>query len=89
METIYSGIIQRREKTGNKIRYRQRNGPSITKEEIVHAVSLAKCNKTPSPDEMTVEIIKLITMNTWMYWSTCTIQELFVANGLNSHLLLI
>lgn len=36
-------------------------GPSITKQEVIHAVNLAKNNKATGPDEIPAEIIKLIT----------------------------
>lgn len=36
-------------------------GPTITKEEVMHAIKMAKSNKSPGPDEIPAEIIKLIT----------------------------
>ncbi|GJQ65256.1 hypothetical protein Trydic_g7383 [Trypoxylus dichotomus] len=37
-----------------------RTGSSITREQVQHAVKLAKNNKVPGPDEMSMELIKLI-----------------------------
>lgn len=40
---------------------------SITKEEVMHAVNLAKCSKAPGPDEIVAEIIKLSTREHVIY----------------------
>lgn len=62
METIHTWFIRREKENRRRGIYNNgENRPSLTKEEVPHAVKLAKDNKTTGPDEIPAEIIKLIT----------------------------